>query len=620
MTQMTIEQAVELARRQQLAGRPAESEAICRRILAQQPQHAGALNLLGMLACQAGQLPAAVELIRQSILVNPNSAEAHNNLGVALQRLGQADQAVAAHRQAVRLAPQSADAHYNLGIALRSGGQLRQAIDAFKEAIRLTPDFADACNNLGNAHRELGELDEAIAAYREAIRIDSNQAAAHNNLGTVLREVGLLEEAISQHRKAMELRPDATSPHDNLILAMNYHPACEAGLIDAELNRWYERHARPLEKFVHPHTNHRDRERRLRIGYLSGDFRHHACAHFLLPLLRAHDRAHFEITCYSQTVKPDSLTDAFEKIADRWRPSAGLGDAQLADLIREDQIDILVDAMGHTAANRLTALARKPAPVLASWMGYVSAASLPAIDYRITDAHVEPPEIEARRTFELPVRLPDSLWCYDPLSDSPKVNELPALSGEGITFGCLNNFAKINDAVMSTWASILRAVEKSRLLILCPEGSGRRRFLDAMANRGIPRDRLEFASNRARAAYLELYHRVDISLDPFPYNGHTTSLDSWWMGVPVLTLAGKTAVGRIGISHAASLQLTNWVARDVEEYIRLAVAWAEDRPMVAELRRALRARMEASPLMDAQRFARNIEAAYRGMWQTWCSQ
>lgn len=620
MPQITTDQAIALAHQRHQAGQMGEAEAICRRILAIQPNHAAALHLLGMLACQAGQLGAAVDLIRQSIRLAPDSLEAHTNLGVVLNRLGRYDEAVAAHRQAIQLNPQSADAHYNLGVALRNGGQTRQSIAAFRQAVRLRPDFADAYNNLGNAHRDLAELDDAIAAYRQAILVEPGHSGAHNNLGTVLREAGQLDAAFAEHRRAMALRPQATPPHDNLLVAMNFHPGCDPAMIDAELSRWHTQHGQPLEKFILPHANDRDPNRRLRIGYISADFRYHACANFLLPLIKSHDHQQFEITCYSAVPKTDALTETFEKLADRWRPVVHLADAPLADLIRSDGIDILIDAMGHTAGNRLTALARKPAPILASWMGYVSVSALRTIDYRLTDAHLQPLEADENRAFQKPVRLPDSLWCYDPMATEPSVNELPALAASAVTFGCLNNYAKINDSVMSAWARILLSVAESRLLILSPEGYARRRFLEGMASRGIESGRLEFTAGIPRAAYLELYHRLDISLDPFPYNGHTTSLDSWWMGVPVVTLAGRTAVGRIGLSHAASLQTNELVARDEEEYVRIAVELAKDLPRLAELRRTLRGRLEASPLMDAPRFARNVEAAYREMWREWCSR
>ena len=299
----------------------------------------------------------------------------------------------------------------------------------------------------------------------------------------------------------------------------------------------------------------------------------------------------------------------------------GLADEQFAAQVREDKIDILVDLALHMARNRLPVFARKPAPVQVTFAGYPGSTGLRAIDYRLSDPYLDPPGMDESIYSEQTVRLPHSFWCYDPLdcADLP-VNVLPAESNRFLTFGCLNSFSKINDAVLRLWARVLHAVPASRLLLLAPEGSHRQHALDVLGQESIARERIEFVAHQPRQKYLELYHRIDLGLDTLPYNGHTTSLDSFWMGVPVVTLVGQTIVGRAGLSQLMNLQLPELITQTPEEYVQVATDLAADLPRLSELRGTLRARMEQSPVMDASRFARDIEAAYRQMWQHWCSE
>ncbi len=311
----------------------------------------------------------------------------------------------------------------------------------------------------------------------------------------------------------------------------------------------------------------------------------------------------------------DDLTDRFRVHADVWRDTAALSDEQLASQVREDGIDILVNLTLHMARNRLLVFARKPAPVQVTFAGYPGTTGLDAIDYRITDRHLDPPGLFDHCYSEKSIRLPDSFWCYDPLESDAAVNALPAAANGRVTFGCLNNFCKVNPLVFKLWARVLKAVEPSRLLILADEGSHRRRTLDLLAKEGVPSERMEFVAHQPRPRYLTYYHGIDIGLDTVPYNGHTTSLDSFWMGVPVVTLVGQTVVGRAGFSQLMNLGLPELIAASPEQYVRIAAELAGDLPRLADLRATLRQRMGASPLMDAPRFARNVEAAYQAMWR-----
>jgi predicted O-linked N-acetylglucosamine transferase (SPINDLY family) len=540
---------------------------------------------------QAGRRPAAEQIYRQILAQEPGHFDALNNLGAALGDRGELDQAILCYRAALAVKPDSPTAHNNLGSAFQDKGQPEQAIGAYQRAIELQPGFSGAYGNLGAALKDAGQLDEAIAAYRQALALD----------------------------------PDNFTIDSRLLYTLHFHPAYDANAIAGEHRRWNRRHAEALQKLVRPHLNDRSIDRRLRVGYVSPDFREHVVGRNLLPLFRRHDHRAFDVFCYSNVRRPDAMTNQFQQNSDCWRNIAGLTDEQAATQIIEDRIDILVDLTLHMANNRLMVFARKPAPVQVTFAGYPASSGLSAIDYRLSDPYLDPfdgaqggpPGMDESIYSEKTIRLPDSFWCYDPLDcrDVP-INPLP-LERDVVTFGCLNNFCKINDGVLVLWAQVLRQVERSRLLLLAPEGSHRERTRARLAQEGVEPARVEFVSHRPRRQYLELYHRIDVGLDSFPYNGHTTSLDSLVMGVPVVTLVGQTAVARAGWCQLSNLGLTELAANTPEQFVRIAVKLARDLPRLRAMRSTLRRRMEQSPLMDAPRFARNIEAAYRRMWRTW---
>jgi predicted O-linked N-acetylglucosamine transferase (SPINDLY family) len=352
---------------------------------------------------------------------------------------------------------------------------------------------------------------------------------------------------------------------------------------------------------------------------VSPNFNRHPICHFLIPLLEAHDKAQVEVHCYSSVRRPDAFTERVRMAADVWCESVGWSDETLAKRIREDRIDILVDLTQHMADNRLLVFARKPAPVQVAWLGYPASTGLPAMDYRFTDAWLEPEDAAWSESVETPIRLPDSWFCFAPI-EAPEPTVVPALRTGQITFGSLNNFCKINEGVLRLWASALQAVEGSRLLLSCPAGSTQSRVRDYFAGHGIAADRLELVARTAtRTEYLELYQQIDIGLDSFPYHGGTTTCEALWMGVPVVSLAGQTAVSRLGLSVLTNVGLPELVALSEDEYVRIAVKLARDLPRLEDWRAKLRSRMQASPLMDAPRFARNVENAYRAMWRKWCA-
>jgi predicted O-linked N-acetylglucosamine transferase (SPINDLY family) len=479
----------------------------------------------------------------------------------------------------------------------------------------------NAINNVGIALWELGRLDDAVAACRRAVEINPADAEVRNNLGTALKCMGNVREAIGEHRHALRLAPTLAEAHANLLLDLHYLPDLEPEELFREHLGWDEVHAQPVAGLILPHGNVCTPERRLRIGYVSPDFRVHPVAFFLEGLLGAHEHGQFEIFCYADSAREDGFTEKLRRHPGHWRKIAGMSDDRVAALIREDAIDILVDLAGHTGNNRLLVFARKPAPVQATWLGYCDTTGMKTMDYRITDAFADPPgTTEDLHTEEL-VRLPESFACFRPAEGAPAVGPLPAMSRGHLTFASFHMLAKLNERLLESWAGILTRVPGSRLMMVAAgldEETCRRRFVEFFAARGVESGRLEFRARQTLAGYLALHGGVDVLLDSHPFSGHTVSCHALWMGVPVVTLAGRTHCSRMVTSVLMNMGMAGCIARSREQYVEIACGLAADVQRLAALRAGLRERMAASPLMDAKRFARNLEEAYRQMWRKWC--
>ncbi len=637
------------------AGRLDEAERMCHRVLGAEPRQADALHLLGAIAHQRGNHDQAVELIEEAVGVEPSRPDYLNTLGVAYQALGRVAQAEDCFRAALSVKVDYPAAHNNLGIALRNLARLQEAEDSFREAVRLQPGYAEAHNNLGNVLRELGRLEEAERNFRLAIRTRPDYAEAHGNLGIVLRGLGRLDDAERSARRAIALKPDYAEAHNDLGAALfglgrlpeaerSYRAAlaldpslaiaqanlayllnCVSGRSAAEIyaeHREFARRFCPLAD-TRPHRNAADPERRLRIGYVSADLRHHSVAFFIEPVLASHDHGKFEIFCYCNLTRSDSVTQRLKSCAEHWREVFALDDDALVKLIREDGIDILVDLSGLSANNRLTAFARKPAPVQVTWLGYPNTTGLAAMDYRLTDSIADPEGATERFHVEKLVRLANGFLCYRPPSDSPQVGELPSLRAGHVTFGCFNHLPKLTPEMIALWARLLGALPGARLLLKSfglAAQSARRALRARFAQHGIGAERLELCGPvDALAGHLGRYNEVDIALDVFPYNGTTTTCEALWMGVPVVSLAGRTHASRVGASLLHCVGLSEFVAQTPDQYLDLAAGLARDPARLAALRAGLRERMRASPLADAQRYTRDLEAAYRYMWRSWCA-
>ena len=604
-------------------GRLADAAAAYRKALAIEPDNVESLNNLGNALRGLGDLPAAVETFHKALALAPDFVAAHSNLGGALNDQGRPDEAFDAYRAALALAPDDAAVHNDLGTTLIYQGKADEAEAAFRQALALAPDFADAHNNLGNALRDKSQWQDAVVAYRAALALAPDFAAAHNNLGGALKDQGRLAGAIAAYRASIAHKPDFAAAHSNLVFSMNYDAAATQQTIFAESRAWHESHAAALGRRAPGHANARDPERRLRVGYVSPDFREHSVAYFLEPLIAAHDRAAFEVFCYAQVARPDQRTERFRGLADTWRSTVGMTDADLATAVREDRIDILVDLAGHTGGNRLLAFARRPAPVQLSWLGYPNTTGTEAIDARLTDAIADPPGPSDALHSETLVRLPNGFLCYAPTADAPAIGAPPARSTGHVTFGSFNALAKITPAVVAAWARILLGVPGSRLVIKSgplADAATRARYLEMLAAAGVDAGRVDLrAWIDARSGHLGAYANIDIGLDPFPYNGTTTTCEALWMGVPVVTLAGDRHAGRVGASLLTRIGLAELVADTTDGYVETAVHFAGDLDGLPARRLALRDRMMSSPLCDAAGFARDVEAAYRAMWRRWCA-
>lgn len=658
MANLTQQQALDLAMEHHRSGRLAEAEHIYRQLIQCQPNNPDPIHLLGLVAYHARHYAPARELIERAIAMNPNIARYHNNLGTILIDLGEHDRALAAYAEALRLEPGTAGPWYNIGVVRTQQSKWPLAVEAYRNSLKLDPDYpacalnlgtalaasgqieaaialyraellrrptdAAITTNLGNLFKEIGDMDTAIATYRAALVLLPDDPVTYNNLAVALKDQGQIEASISAYRRSLEFNPASIAVHSNLILTLFFDPATEPATIEAEQRRWNRAHVDPLRPQHRPHANDRSPERRLKLGYISADFRDHVVGRALLPVFERHDRAQFEVVCYSAS-QPDAVSQRFISRADLWRDITNVSDEQVSTQIRADGIDILVDLGLHTSDHRLGVFARKPAPVQVSWLGYPGTTGVETIDYRFTDSFLEPSATESTASSETPFRLPDCWSCYEPPAGFPAVGALPALSTGHVTFGSFNNFCKINEQVLDTWTQILRATEGSRLMLLTKSGSHRQWAASFLRERGIDPQRLDFhdyisaVEGRSQGDFLRRYEQIDVALDTFPYNGMTTTCDALWMGVPVVSLVGKVSLGRAGLSLLSNVGLPELAVSSIEEYVSVAAKLAHDLPRLTALRASLRGRMEASPLLDAERLARHVETAYREMWRRWCA-
>jgi predicted O-linked N-acetylglucosamine transferase (SPINDLY family) len=590
-----------------------------RRALGLQPAYPEAHYNLGNALRDQGNLAEAVASYEKALALRPGYAEAHNNLGVTLKEQGRLGEAVAQYKKALAHISDSAEVYSNLGVALQEQGEFQEAVTYHQKALACRPGSADLHNNLGNAFQAQGLLEDAVTYYRQALALKPDYVEAHGNLAFALIQQGKHEEGVARFRQALALQPDNAGTHSKLLFCMTYSTA-DPGIMAQEYKKWDEMHAAALAAQIKSHENDSDPERRLRVGYVSGDFRWHAANYFFEPVLTEHDRGRVEVFCYSNGLRSDATTERLRALTDAWRNIAGLSDEAVANRIRADRIDILVDLSNHTAYNRLMVFARKPAPVQVAYLWFGPTTGLSAMDYKLVDRWFVPDGSPEWFSEEL-ISLPRCVVCYRPPEEAPPVASSAATKTRCITFGCFNRLAKVTPEVVHLWASILMAVPEARLLLkdkTLADPAQRLRYQGLFVAQGIDSRRIKCLPQSPFTEYLATYGRLDIALDPFPYSGCTTTCEALWMGVPVITLAGVMSHSRVGVSILSSLGLENLIAPTRAAYVEKAVELASDREALARLRAELRPRMAESTVCDARGLAREVEKAYRRMWHRWC--
>lgn len=586
---------------------------------------------LSALAQRAGRTDLAIEHLQSALVRWPDQVDLLNALGNLLVDSGRAAEAVPFLERALAAQPRDPVVTLcNLGVAQAGLGRWDRVVACFERAAALRPNDAAVLCNLANALLEDSRPADAVARYRQALKLQPALAAVHGNLGHTLLALGQVDDALASYRRQLELQPGQADAISSLLLGLNY-----SDLEPERIGEAHRRLGRTLEeRFLHlrrPHANIPDPARRLRVGFVSSDLRAHSVAFFLEPVLARHDRQAFDFHLYSNHGAADATTARLRSHVDNWRDIHQAHDDAVAELIRHDAIDILIDLNGHTGLNRLAVFARKPAPVQVTWLGYPNTTGLTSIDYRLTDAQADPPghadELHTERLY----RLPRSFLCYAPPPDAPPAargaSSSFASGGEsgsgGITFGSFNIRSKIGPRVIAAWSRLLEAVPEARLLLKVrgiDTRHGAAELRAAFASHGIDSQRVEVVGRaEALGDHLRRYAQLDVALDTWPYAGTTTTCDALWMGVPVVTLAGTAHAGRVGASLLHALELDQLIARDVDEYVRIAAQLARDHDTRHALRASLRQRMAASPLTDAEGYTRAFEAGLREIWQRWCA-
>ena len=589
------------------------------------PDFYSAYYNLGIAHQELGDFKEAVENYKKAIAINFDFSDAYYNLGNVLQELASFDEAVSNYNKAIAISPNYAKAHNNSGNALRSLGKPNSSVISYNKAIAINPNFPEAHNNLGNNFQELGKLNAAVASYNKAIMIKPNYPEAHSNLGVSLKDLGMLDEAMSSFKKALKLKPNLVSAYNNLLNVETYRfsapsetykNACRFGKV-------VTRSATPISN----HSNCLDPKRQLRGGFVSGDFCHHPIGYLLLSIFLKINTNKIELFLYMTSYVEDDYTARFKSYVSGWKKVVNKSDKQLSEIIVTDAIDILVDLSGHSGGNRLPLFALKPAPVQVTWIGSNVTTGIKEIDYILCDQWTIP-KSEEKYFVEKPWRLPNTWLCFTPPEFDIKEGALPALDNGFITFGCFNNLTKINKRVIKCWANVLRAIPSSRLFLKTFQlnnMSVRENSLVSFEKYGISKNRLLLEGSSSRAELLTSYQNIDIALDPFPYTGGISSMESLWMGVPVLSVNGGNFVFsgfgyHVAESTLHNVGLSNWIASSPKNIAIKAKYFSSDLIALSKLRKNLRKRLLGSPLCDNQTFADNLTDTFQTIWKIWCDQ
>ncbi len=616
--QSLLQQAVALHREGQLDA----AEKLYRQVRAAVPKHFDTLHLSGLLAYQQGRIADAVDLLTRAHQLDRKSVVCEMRLALALIAAGRSRDAEAHLRRAIERSPEYCEGWDNLAFCLKTQDRLAEAVEYHQRAVALKPDFANGWYNYGLTLSLLGYPEKALPCHERALAADPNFAPARFGRAQALHLSHRLAEAVEEYSRFLASHPQSLEARSCRLFALHHVDGISRDALFAE-HVSYGRILGPAPVVALPHDP--APHRRLRLAVLSPDLREHSCAYFLEPLLRHLDPAAFELYLYHDHFRTDAVSARLQSLAAVWRNFVGQPDHAVEQAIRTDAPDILIDLAGHTGSTcRLPLLARRLAPVQITYLGYPNTTGVAAMDYRFTDAIADPVgEADAFATERL-VRFSPTAWCYSAPVNSPAPNPAPSARGGPVTFGCFNTPAKLTDATLAHWARLLAAVPTARLLFKgagLDEPAGRERALARLAQCGVPIDRVDFLGRTASTAdHLACYHRVDIALDTFPYHGTTTTCEALWMGVPVVTRAGDRHVSRVGASLLTAVGHPEWIARDEADYIRIAAALASDPAQLLATGSALRAQLQASPLMDHPGQAARFGAALRDCWQAWCAK
>ncbi|HZZ41880.1 MAG TPA: tetratricopeptide repeat protein [Tepidisphaeraceae bacterium] len=583
-------------------------------ILARDPNHLHALHYTGVALHQQRRSAEALPFLHRSVALAPAHPGFLNNLGEALRASGDLPAAVDAYQRALALNPQYAEAHANLGLACQSLHQFDRAADCWERALSLNPSNLPTLLRLAALRSRQGFPGLSIPLLQRALSLNPALLPAHNSLGNALAEQGRLDEALAAYRTGLQHHPAAHALHSNLLYILTHSDLSPDKLV-AEHRAWAEQHAlSALPKSSTPRATSSP----LRIAYTSPDFRDGQIALFLEPILSHHDRKNFHITCYSDVAAPDAVTERLQSCVDAWENTLSLTDEQFAQRVRDDRIDILIDLTVHAGLHRLRAFSRQPAPIQMTYLGYPYTTGLTSIDYRLTDPHLDPPGLTESIHSEKLLRLPQTYFCYQPPACAPDVGPLPFDSAGHITFGSFNRLIKLTNPVLDLWSTLLTQLPSAKLLVKSPalsDSATRDLLLSRFAKHDISSSRLELHGPTPLPDYLSLMNRIDLALDPWPFSGGTTTCHLLWMGVPVVTLAGTTPLSRIGLSILTNTHLTDLIATTPQDYLHRAATLAQNPARLADLRATMRDRLRASPLLNAPRFTRHLESAYRIAWQ-----
>ena len=605
-------------------GRLEEAENSYRRTIQIKPNHGDAHLNLGNILKDLDRLDEAEESYRQVLQLIPNSAETHSNLGNVQKDRGQLDKAEGSYRRALQINPELPEVHNNLATTLREMGRLNEAEASCRRALQLKPQLVEAHMNMGVILQDMGRLGEAEASYRQALQIDKDHADVHNNLGSVIKDLGRPVEAEASFQRAIQIEPDHSIAHSSLLFLYGFHALIDPHEYLAQARDWeqaclsaQDRQAARHRVFQRPPLD----RRRLRVGYVSGDFRQHAVSYFIEQIFAHHDRTRIELFAYSNSGIRDAVTNRLQGLAEHWVQILGLSDAAARDRIEADGIDVLIDLSGHTGNNRLGVFARRAAPVQAYYLGYFASTGLTEMDYWIGDEIVTPPETDSHFS-ERVWRLPRVSWSYDG-KDAPQPS-WKQTADNTVWVGSFNQLGKLTPATLALWANILHALPEGRLLLKTKEladADNRRRILDAMDSHGVSPDRIELRDASVTPGWREhmaYYNRLDIVLDPVAAMGGVTSTcDALWMGAPVITLEGDRVASRATAALLNAIGHPEWIARSETEYMEKAVALARNVEQRKALRSSQRHQMARSPLCNAKDLAMNLENAYVEMFNRW---